>query len=99
MRRDALMRAIVGKIAWVLIVLGFSSIVIALFLAFYFSGTTGSGLLFMSVGVFRLEEYGPIFFIVGLGLLAVGWILCNYAMRPARQQARAQIQSGKAHLS
>ena len=61
---------------------------IGVFCSLFNTDVTASGLPFSHGGVFPLEQYGPIFFLVGLALLAVGWVLRDYAIRPAGKQAR-----------
>lgn len=76
----------VRMIARVFIILGVSSIVAAVFCAFYFSDATMSITYTIPSyrGRFPLEQYSPVFFGVGLVLFAIGWILRDYALRPAQ---------------
>lgn len=82
---DAMKRISVGMIAWIFIILGASSIATAIFCAFFFSDGAMGGLWSMPyMARYPLEQYSPVFFVVGIVLLAVGWILRDYAIRPVR---------------
>lgn len=79
-----------GRIAWVFIILGVSSIVAAVFCAFYFSDATWGGLYSMPfMARYPLEQYSPMFFAVGLVSLALAWIVRDYALRHPMIEAEA----------
>jgi hypothetical protein len=80
-RLDVVKRIGVGTVARIFTILGVSSIVAAVFCAFYFSDARIWYVSYMPYYArFPLGQYSPLFAIAGVVLLGAGWILSDYVV-------------------